>query len=125
MTIKLTATFRSVWGGSDRSCSPPGVFTLTAISWYAARVIQDFYNPLYPGMRSVRRWVGVGVGVWATLLLLTTFVLQVRAGNWSVPGLGGGGTGHSRGVHAVLLHLWGDRYTVNTRPHQASFAPQA
>ncbi|RVE65298.1 hypothetical protein OJAV_G00134580 [Oryzias javanicus] len=28
-----------------------GVFTLTAVSWYAARVIQDFYDPLYPGMR--------------------------------------------------------------------------
>ncbi|XP_074536158.1 claudin-1-like [Halichoeres trimaculatus] len=28
-----------------------GVFTLTAVSWYAARVIQDFYNPLYGGVR--------------------------------------------------------------------------
>lgn len=28
-----------------------GVFTLTAVSWYAARVIHDFYNPLYGGVR--------------------------------------------------------------------------
>ncbi|KAM8905335.1 claudin-1-like [Spinachia spinachia] len=28
-----------------------GVFTLTATSWYASRVIQDFYNPLYGGVR--------------------------------------------------------------------------
>ncbi|XP_037533617.1 claudin-19-like [Nematolebias whitei] len=28
-----------------------GVFTLTAVSWYAARVIQDFYDPLYVGVR--------------------------------------------------------------------------
>ncbi|XP_039987661.1 claudin 15-like b [Xiphias gladius] len=28
-----------------------GVFSLTAVSWYAARVIQDFYDPLYGGVR--------------------------------------------------------------------------
>ncbi|KAK2913132.1 claudin-1-like [Channa argus] len=28
-----------------------GVFTLTAVSWYAARVIHDFYDPLYGGVR--------------------------------------------------------------------------
>ncbi|XP_022594316.1 claudin-1-like isoform X1 [Seriola dumerili] len=28
-----------------------GVFTLTAVSWYAARVINDFYDPLYGGVR--------------------------------------------------------------------------
>uniref|UniRef100_A0AAQ5ZV51 Claudin 15-like b n=1 Tax=Amphiprion ocellaris TaxID=80972 RepID=A0AAQ5ZV51_AMPOC len=28
-----------------------GVFTLTAVSWYAAKVIQDFYDPLYGGVR--------------------------------------------------------------------------
>uniref|UniRef100_A0A8C2X1K7 Claudin n=1 Tax=Cyclopterus lumpus TaxID=8103 RepID=A0A8C2X1K7_CYCLU len=28
-----------------------GVFTLTAVSWFAARVIQDFYDPLYGGVR--------------------------------------------------------------------------
>ncbi|XP_068560219.1 claudin 15-like b [Cebidichthys violaceus] len=28
-----------------------GVFTLTAASWYAARVIQDFYDPFYGGVR--------------------------------------------------------------------------
>ncbi|KAM6988255.1 claudin-1-like isoform 1-T2 [Tautogolabrus adspersus] len=28
-----------------------GVFTLIAVSWYAARVIHDFYNPLYGGVR--------------------------------------------------------------------------
>ncbi|XP_071353498.1 claudin-1-like [Trachinotus anak] len=28
-----------------------GVFTLTAVSWYAGRVIHDFYNPLYGGVR--------------------------------------------------------------------------
>ncbi|XP_047450396.1 claudin 15-like b [Mugil cephalus] len=28
-----------------------GVLTLSAVSWYAARVIQDFYNPFYGGMR--------------------------------------------------------------------------
>ncbi|KAM9358738.1 claudin-1-like [Symphorus nematophorus] len=28
-----------------------GVFTLTSVSWYAARVIQDFYDPLYAGVR--------------------------------------------------------------------------
>ncbi|XP_072247958.1 claudin-19-like [Leuresthes tenuis] len=28
-----------------------GLFTLTAVSWYAARVIQNFYDPLYPGLR--------------------------------------------------------------------------
>ncbi|KAM4566540.1 claudin-1-like [Odontesthes bonariensis] len=28
-----------------------GVFTLIAVSWYAARVIQNFYEPLYPGLR--------------------------------------------------------------------------
>ncbi|XP_029372914.1 claudin-4-like [Echeneis naucrates] len=28
-----------------------GVFTLTAVSWYAARVIHDFYNPLHGGVR--------------------------------------------------------------------------
>ncbi|XP_041664227.1 claudin-1-like isoform X2 [Cheilinus undulatus] len=29
----------------------PGVFTLIAVSWYAGRVIHDFYNPLYGGVR--------------------------------------------------------------------------
>ncbi|KAK2846502.1 hypothetical protein Q5P01_009501 [Channa striata] len=28
-----------------------GVFTLTAVSWYAARVIHDFYDPLHRGVR--------------------------------------------------------------------------
>ncbi|XP_060929849.1 claudin-1-like [Limanda limanda] len=28
-----------------------GVFTLTAVSWYAARVVQEFYDPLYRGVR--------------------------------------------------------------------------
>ncbi|XP_073348706.1 claudin 15-like b [Pagrus major] len=28
-----------------------GVFTLIAVSWYAGRVIQDFYDPLYGGVR--------------------------------------------------------------------------
>ncbi|CAN9510854.1 unnamed protein product [Ophioblennius macclurei] len=28
-----------------------GLFTLIAVSWYAARVIQEFYDPLYPGVR--------------------------------------------------------------------------
>ncbi|XP_020514815.2 claudin-1 [Labrus bergylta] len=28
-----------------------GVFTLIAVSWYAARVIHDFYDPLYGGVR--------------------------------------------------------------------------
>ncbi|KAM6933370.1 claudin-19-like [Xenentodon cancila] len=28
-----------------------GVFTLVAVSWYAARVINDFHNPLYTGLR--------------------------------------------------------------------------
>ncbi|KAF7218366.1 claudin-19 [Nothobranchius furzeri] len=28
-----------------------GVFTLSAVSWFAAGVIQDFYNPLYAGVR--------------------------------------------------------------------------
>uniref|UniRef100_A0A3Q0QWH6 Claudin n=1 Tax=Amphilophus citrinellus TaxID=61819 RepID=A0A3Q0QWH6_AMPCI len=28
-----------------------GLFTLTAVSWYAARVISDFYDPLYGGVR--------------------------------------------------------------------------
>lgn len=28
-----------------------GVFTLIAVSWYAGRVIHDFYNPLYGGVR--------------------------------------------------------------------------
>ncbi|XP_029027169.1 claudin-19-like [Betta splendens] len=28
-----------------------GVFTLTAVSWYAARVISEFYDPLHGGVR--------------------------------------------------------------------------
>ncbi|KAK5868162.1 hypothetical protein PBY51_009201 [Eleginops maclovinus] len=28
-----------------------GVFSLSAVSWYAARVIHDFHNPLYGGVR--------------------------------------------------------------------------
>ncbi|XP_026176897.1 claudin-1-like [Mastacembelus armatus] len=28
-----------------------GVFSLTAVSWYAGRVIHDFYDPLYGGVR--------------------------------------------------------------------------
>ncbi|XP_049926689.1 claudin-1-like [Epinephelus moara] len=28
-----------------------GLFTLIAVSWYAARVIHDFYDPLYGGVR--------------------------------------------------------------------------
>ncbi|XP_042270342.1 claudin-1-like isoform X2 [Thunnus maccoyii] len=32
-----------------------GLFTLTAVSWYAARVIHDFYDPLNGGVRSVPR----------------------------------------------------------------------
>nr|XP_057935631.1 claudin-1-like [Doryrhamphus excisus] len=28
-----------------------GVFTLIAVSWYAGRVIHEFYNPLYNGVR--------------------------------------------------------------------------
>ncbi|XP_026225765.1 claudin-19-like isoform X2 [Anabas testudineus] len=28
-----------------------GLFTLTAVSWYAARVINEFYDPLYRGVR--------------------------------------------------------------------------
>ncbi|XP_058490309.1 claudin-1-like [Solea solea] len=28
-----------------------GLFTLIAVSWYAARVINDFYDPLYGGVR--------------------------------------------------------------------------
>ncbi|XP_061576101.1 claudin-19-like [Cololabis saira] len=28
-----------------------GLFSLTAVSWYAARVISDFYDPLYAGLR--------------------------------------------------------------------------
>ncbi|XP_053176295.1 claudin-4-like [Scomber japonicus] len=31
--------------------APSGVFTLIAVSWYAARVIYDFNNPLYGGVR--------------------------------------------------------------------------
>lgn len=30
-----------------------GVFTLVAVSWYASRVIQDFYDPMYGGVRCV------------------------------------------------------------------------
>ncbi|XP_029964814.1 claudin-1-like [Salarias fasciatus] len=28
-----------------------GTFTLIAVSWYAGRIIQEFYDPLYPGVR--------------------------------------------------------------------------
>ncbi|XP_013888764.1 claudin-1 [Austrofundulus limnaeus] len=41
-----------------------GVLTLTAVSWYAARVIQDFYDPFYGG---VRFELGSGLYLgWAT-----------------------------------------------------------
>ncbi|MEQ2169842.1 hypothetical protein GOODEAATRI_029255 [Goodea atripinnis] len=30
-----------------------GVFSLIAVSWYAARVINDFYDPFHSGMKSV------------------------------------------------------------------------
>nr|XP_020478365.1 claudin-1 [Monopterus albus] len=40
-----------------------GVFSLTAVSWYAARVIHDFYDPLYA---SVRFELGTGLYLgWA------------------------------------------------------------
>lgn len=32
---------------------PSGVFTLTAVSWYAARVINDFHDPFHGGLKSV------------------------------------------------------------------------
>lgn len=35
------------------SVSSSGLFTLIAVSWYAARVINDFYDSMYGGVRSV------------------------------------------------------------------------
>uniref|UniRef100_A0A3Q3AUN1 Claudin n=2 Tax=Kryptolebias marmoratus TaxID=37003 RepID=A0A3Q3AUN1_KRYMA len=44
-----------------------GVLTLTAVSWYAAGVIQDFYDPLYSGAR-FELGSGLYLG-WATSCL--------------------------------------------------------
>ncbi|PWA19349.1 hypothetical protein CCH79_00018349 [Gambusia affinis] len=51
-----TKTLQEVWRtrGPDQSVRPEfwtGVFTLTAVSWYAARVINEFYDPFHAGLK--------------------------------------------------------------------------
>uniref|UniRef100_A0A8K9UW88 Claudin 15-like b n=1 Tax=Oncorhynchus mykiss TaxID=8022 RepID=A0A8K9UW88_ONCMY len=35
----------------SQSASPAGLSTLTAVSWYAARVVQEFHDPFFAGVR--------------------------------------------------------------------------
>ncbi|XP_070685023.1 claudin-1-like [Pempheris klunzingeri] len=52
-----------------------GVLTLIAVSWYASRVIQDFYDPLYGGVRFelgtglYLGWTGSGLALLGGSLL--------------------------------------------------------
>ncbi|XP_055022624.1 claudin-1-like isoform X2 [Boleophthalmus pectinirostris] len=54
----------------------PGLLSLTAVSLYASRVIQDFYNPVYPGVRFelgvalYQGWSGSGLALIGGSLLL-------------------------------------------------------
>ncbi|CAJ1066232.1 claudin-4-like isoform X1 [Xyrichtys novacula] len=56
-----------------------GVFTLTAVSWYAGRVIHDFYNPLYGGVRFelgtglYLGWTASGLAILGGSMLCCTY----------------------------------------------------
>ncbi|XP_061684436.1 claudin-7-like isoform X1 [Syngnathoides biaculeatus] len=56
-----------------------GVSTLIAVSWYAARVIHDFYNPLYGGVRFelgtglYLGWAASGVALLGGALLCCSY----------------------------------------------------
>ncbi|KAJ0064083.1 hypothetical protein NL108_018379 [Boleophthalmus pectinirostris] len=69
-----TKTRLSLTGGALFILS--GLLSLTAVSLYASRVIQDFYNPVYPGVRFelgvalYQGWSGSGLALIGGSLLL-------------------------------------------------------
>ncbi|TNN31635.1 Claudin-7 [Liparis tanakae] len=77
-----------------------GVFTLTAVSWFAARVIQDFYDPLYGGVRSVWGPSGVLLGsFWGP----SGFFRVLLGSFWGPSGSFWGPSGVLLGPSGVLL----------------------
>lgn len=73
-----------------------GVFTLTAVSWYAARVINEFYDPLYGGVRSVTHKHYICSRSLMITMMMVTMRLCVDAA----------------GSSWVLVCIWGGRPPV-------------
>ena len=66
-----------------------GLFSLVAVSWYASRVIHDFYDPVYGGVRCVTQAPPLScVNSVSDCVCVCVHAPQVRTGNRAVCGLG-------------------------------------
>lgn len=73
-------------------CCVAGLCCLIAVSWYAYRVVQDFYDPFSGGMKwvSAKTQHKIHVSLIFAHELLWFMRLQIRAGGRPVPGMGRG-----------------------------------
>lgn len=62
------------------SFSPSGVLTLAAVSWYAGRVIQDFHDPMYGGVR----WVTHAALTCATRVCACVLTVCLSGTSWAL-----------------------------------------